>query len=375
MWREVSLGEVTTLQRGYDLPERERKPGNVPVVTSAGISGSHNTARTDGPGVVTGRCGTLGQVYFITEDFWPHNTTLFVKDFHGNDRRFVYYLLGSMSLESKSSVSAVPGVNRNDLHRLRVMRPPLPIQQRIAEILGRLDDKIEVNRRINRTLEQMAQALYKEWFVDFGPFQDGEFVESALGLIPRGWGVKGLSEVYNLTMGTSPKSEFYNEEGNGLPFHQGVSDFGERFPTHRRYCTVTERLAAQGDLLFSVRAPVGRMNIADTKLVIGRGLAAMNHKLGFNSFLLYQMKEHFKKEDSIGSGTIFQAVSKSDLEKVLLIVPTISAMQRFDQMIQRIDRQIEVCYRENAQLAATRDYLLPRLLSGALSVAAGEEMA
>ena len=255
------------------------------------------------------------------------------------------------------------------------MRPPLPIQQRIAEILGRLDDKIEVNRRINRTLEQMAQALYKEWFVDFGPFQDGEFVESALGLIPRGWGVKGLSEVYNLTMGTSPKSEFYNEEGNGLPFHQGVSDFGERFPTHRRYCTVTERLAAQGDLLFSVRAPVGRMNIADTKLVIGRGLAAMNHKLGFNSFLLYQMKEHFKKEDSIGSGTIFQAVSKSDLEKVLLIVPTISAMQRFDQMIQRIDRQIEVCYRENAQLAATRDYLLPRLLSGALSVAAGEEMA
>jgi type I restriction enzyme, S subunit len=207
-WREVPLGEVATLQRGYDLPERERKPGNVPVVTSAGISGSHNEARSDGPGVVTGRYGTLGQVYFITEDFWPHNTTLFVKDFHGNDRRFVYYLLGSMALESKSSVSAVPGVNRNDLHRLRVMCPPLPIQRRVAEILGRLDDKIEVHRRINRTLEAMAQALYKEWFVDFGPFQDGEFVESELGLIPKGWGVKGLSEVYNLTMGTSPKSEF-----------------------------------------------------------------------------------------------------------------------------------------------------------------------
>jgi type I restriction enzyme S subunit len=175
-WAETALGSVATLQRGYDLPEDLRVAGAVPIVSSSGISGYHNEARCSGPGVATGRYGTLGRVYFIREDFWLHNTTLFVRDFHGNDPRFVYYLLTSIDLATHSAVSAVPGLNRNDIHRLPVMLPPLPIQRRIAGILGRLDDKIEVNRRINRTLEAMAQALYRHWFV-----------ESELGLVPKGW--------------------------------------------------------------------------------------------------------------------------------------------------------------------------------------------
>jgi type I restriction enzyme S subunit len=145
--------------------------------------------------VVTGRYGTLGRVYFIREDFWPHNTTLFVRNFHGNDPRFVYYLLDNIDLATHSAVSAVPGLNRNDIHRLPVMLPPLPTQRRIAEILGRLDDKIEANRRINRTLEAMAQALYRHWFVEFGPFRDGEFVESEVGAIPKRWEVVRLGDV------------------------------------------------------------------------------------------------------------------------------------------------------------------------------------
>jgi len=264
--------------------------------------------------------------------------------------------------------STVDRLSINELPSYPIRLPPLPTQRRIAEILGRLDDKIEVNQRINRTLEQMAQALYKHWFVDFGPFQDGAFVESEVGLIPAGWSVKPIGEVCNLTMGLSPKSKFYNEDGEGLPFHQGVTDFGDRFPIHRRFCVVSPRVAETGDILISVRAPVGRINIADRKMVIGRGLAALSHKQGYNSFLLYQLKRIFAIEDSMGSGTIFRAISKKDLQGLKLISPPDSVVSDFDRRVSVYDRRITSSTIESRQLAATRDYLLPKLLSGAVDV-------
>ncbi len=292
------------------------------------------------------------------------------------DPFFVGYVLQSQLFENHVNGilggSAQPNANAKQFGSFIFPLPPLPVQRRIAQILGRLDDKIEVNRRINRTLEAMAQALYKHWFVDFGPFQDGEFVESELGLIPKGWEVRALSEICKLTMGLSPKSEFYNEEGDGLPFHQGVTDFGERFPKHRRFCVVSPRVAQPSDILISVRAPVGRINVADTKIVIGRGLAALNHKQGYNSFLLYQLKHIFAEEDSMGSGTIFQAISKKDLQKLQLIVPPQKIVEQFNTITNRYDQQIASLTFESRKLAATRDYLLPRLLSGEVEVAVAD---
>src|SRR3989338_2906375 len=122
-WREVDLGQVATLQRGYDLPYKARKPGSVPVVTSTGVTDTHAEAKERAPGVVTGRYGTIGEVFFIEEDYWPHNTTLFVKDFHSNDPLFVSYLLRTIDFKSHSGKSGVPGVNRNDLHALRISIP------------------------------------------------------------------------------------------------------------------------------------------------------------------------------------------------------------------------------------------------------------
>jgi len=169
-WSTKSLGEVLTLQRGFDLPTQDRERGVVPVVSSSGVSGFHSQARTRAPGVVTGRYGTIGEVHFIREDFWPLNTTLFVKDFKGNDERFVYYLLKSLDFSSFSDKSSVPGVNRNHLHQMMVQVPARVAEQRaIAHILGTLDDKIELNRRMNQTLEEIARALFKSWFVDFDP--------------------------------------------------------------------------------------------------------------------------------------------------------------------------------------------------------------
>ena len=169
-WIEIPLGEAITLQRGFDLPTQERKVGNIPVVSSSGISGYHDEARVKAPGVVTGRYGTIGEVFLVREDFWPLNTTLYVKDFKGNDERFISYLLRTLNFLSHNDKSSVPGVNRNHLHLIPVSMPKGVEEQRaIAHILGTLDDKIELNRKINETLEAMARALFQSWFVDFDP--------------------------------------------------------------------------------------------------------------------------------------------------------------------------------------------------------------
>ena len=166
-WREAKLGDVIELKRGYDLPKYKRTPGPIPVVSSSGSTDYHTESKVQSPGVVTGRYGTLGRVFFIQKDFWPLNTTLYVRDFNGNDPRFIAYLLQGLDFSAYSDKAAVPGLNRNHLHE-EIVRIPTDIdeQRAIAHILGSLDDKIEVNRRMNETLEAMTQALFKSWFVD-----------------------------------------------------------------------------------------------------------------------------------------------------------------------------------------------------------------
>ena len=169
-WREASLGEVIELKRGYDLPQRRRIMGSVPLVSSSGVTDYHVEAKVKGPGVVTGRYGTLGEVFFVPSDFWPLNTTLYVRDFRGNDPRFVSYFLCGIEFSAFSDKAAVPGLNRNHLHQATVRYPTdIGEQRAIAHVLGTLDDKIELNRRMNQTLEEMARALFKSWFVDFDP--------------------------------------------------------------------------------------------------------------------------------------------------------------------------------------------------------------
>ena len=168
-WLRTTLGEVITLQRGFDLPKSKRIDGPFPVIASTGPLGTHEEAKVKGPGVVIGRSGSLGGGQYIESSFWPLNTTLWVKDFKGNDHRFCYYLLRSLDLAQFNVGSGVPTLNRNHVHPLPVFLPPLPEQRAIARVLGTLDDKIELNRRMNETLEEMARALFKSWFVDFDP--------------------------------------------------------------------------------------------------------------------------------------------------------------------------------------------------------------
>jgi type I restriction enzyme, S subunit len=165
--REKRLGDVVTLQRGHDLPEASRKEGPVPVVSSSGITGYHNIAKAQPPGVVTGRYGTLGEVFYVEEPYWPLNTALYAIDFHGNNPRFISYFLKQVLRRTRSDKAAVPGVNRNDLHEIQVRIPDADIQGRIADIAATYDDLIENNLRRIRLLEEAARLLYREWFVLF----------------------------------------------------------------------------------------------------------------------------------------------------------------------------------------------------------------
>lgn len=368
-WREVPLGEVLTLQRGFDLPARERSVGRFPIVSSAGVTGCHSEYKVDAPGVVIGRYGSLGSVHWIDEPFWPLNTALWVKDFKGNDERFVSYLLKTVSVDG-STASAVPGVNRNHLHRLPVRCPPRGSQRRIAAVLSAFDHLIEINKRRIDLLEDLARSLYREWFVRFRfpGHEDVELVDSELGPIPEGWGVRSLDEIASLVMGQSPKSEFYNEIGEGLPFHQGVADYGPLLPTHRKYCTVAARVAEARDVLCSVRAPVGRLNLADRRLIIGRGLAAIRRVDGGQALLCEQLRAGLGREDSLGGGTIFKSVGKAELGGLPVLEPSEGVAKRFEEAVRSmLDERIQRTL-QNRHLAATRDLLLPRLVTGRLDI-------
>ena len=253
---------------------------------------------------------------------------------------------------------------------MEIPLPDIHVQRSIADVLVALDDKIELNRRMIQTLEDMARLLYREWFVyfRFPGHEDVELVDSDLGLIPKGWEITSLVDICSLVMGQSPKSEYYNDTGEGLPFHQGVTDFGPRFPTHSKWTMVDKRVAEAGDILVSVRAPVGRINVAPDRLVIGRGLSAIRAFDGNQNFLLMQMRDKFVVEDSMGGGTVFNSVTKSDMRSIRLLKPAHSTVTAFEHMVIPTAELIANLSRQNLILHEARDHLLPRLLSGELDV-------
>ncbi len=287
-----------------------------------------------------------------------------------------------------SSMSTRASLNNDMLSELTIELPDCSIQSAIGNTLKSLDDKIEQNRRTAQALERLARAIFRAWFVDFEPVKakaagataflsmpqplfdalPTRFVDSEIGPVPEGWEVRTLGEVVQLTMGQSPKSEFYNQEGEGLPFHQGVSDHGFRFPTRRVYCTVEGRIAEAGGILLSVRAPVGRINVADVRMVLGRGLAGMRHLSGRQSFLLYQMQHLFAEDDAVGDGTIYKSVNKKYLQEMPLLTAPTDVEEDFEQLARPMDQLIGSVSQESRRLSEMRDYLLPKLLSGAVRI-------
>ena len=262
--------------------------------------------------------------------------------------------------------AAVKGIRGSDLKLIKVHVPPIDEQIAIRQVVALYDDLITTNQRRIALLEDAARRLYREWFVHLR-FPGHESVPVKDG-VPEGRAKLPLGDVAEITMGQSPESKYYNTDGDGLPFHQGVSDFGHRFVKHEAYTKQATRIAEAGDILCSVRAPVGRLNFTRDKIAIGRGLSAMRSRTGHQSLLFYQLDALFVEEDMIGGGAIFASVGKKELFGQLILQPSTSIATTFNRLVSDLDLQIENLDSQNQELAKARDLLLPKLMSGQLDV-------
>lgn len=367
-WCDCELGDLLTLQRGFDLPYHARKPGRVPIVSSSGLSGYHSEAKCKAPGIVTGRYGTLGEVHFITEDYWPHNTALYVKDLKGNDPRFLYYLLWHTNLAHHNDKSGVPGVNRNDLHEIEVVRPPLPEQRAIARVLGALDDKIELSRRMNRTLEDMARALFNDWL---------ERMEGELETVTT----QSLTDSGVLVIGDGYRAKRSELRPTGLPFARaGNIDGGFQF-TDCEYMgadgiqAAGDKLSRPLDSVFTSKGTVGRLALVSKntptfvyapQLCFWR--AADPSRL--NPFVLHQWMhgDEFGEQVDMTKGQTDMAdyVSLTDQRRMRITLPSPKRQAEVGRHLERLYGMMDQNTTQIGTLAALRDSLLPVLLSGEL---------
>jgi type I restriction enzyme S subunit len=321
------------------------------------------------------RAPVLGGSFFVpANDRYLHNQRLGlvqVTEPTKINRSFLFYLFNTHGYRGQIRGSASGAtVRHTSPNRIKACKVRIPSEVReqaaIANILSAYDALIENNRRRIALLEEAARMLYREWFVHFR-FPGHEHVKIIDGL-PEGWERQTLIDLAAVVMGQSPESKFYNETGDGLPFHQGVTDYGFRYVTHRTYSTAVTRLGQAGDILLSVRAPVGRINLTRDNIVLGRGLSAIRSRLGHQSFLFYALKNHFYAEDIIGTGAIYAATNKKELEGQLLIVPPQALLRDFEDQASQIDRQIGNLTAQVEKLAQARDLLLPRLMNGEIAV-------
>jgi type I restriction enzyme, S subunit len=390
-WQETTLGEVVELKRGYDLPKQARSSGNVPLVSSSGVTDHHSRAMVEGPGVVTGRYGTLGQVFYIKEDFWPLNTTLYVRDFKGNDPRFLSYFLRSLDFLAYSDKAAVPGLNRNHLHQAKV-RIPLDVgeQHAIAHILGTLDDKIELSRRMNETLEEMARAIFKSWFVDFDPVRakaegrnpglpkhradlfSGRFEDSELGEIPVGWKIGTLGEVAENLRRTVASAQI-EESTNYIALEHmprrsiTLADWG-----HADGLESNKYEFQRGEILFGKLrpyfhkvgvAPVDGVCSTDILVIAAKEPEWFSFVLGHLSSVAF-----VNYTEATSTGTKMPRTNWKDMSNFLVVIPPAPLAEAFDSLLRTLVERIESSIHEVRTLSAIRDALLPKLTSGELRV-------
>ena len=364
-------GKIPFLTPSDDLSGKY-SPKTIKTITDTGLEEVKNCLLPSKSICVSCIGSDLGKVVITKEPTVTNQQFNSIIPNDKNDADYIYYLMTIVGKQlnylSKTS-TAVPIVNKSTFSSFRVKLPSKKIQHRIASILKSLDDKIEVNRKINENLEQQAQALFKSWFVDFEPFKNGEFVESELEMIPKGWRVGTLKEIADIIMGTSPSGSSYNTEGIGDVFYQGRAEFSFRFPKRNMYTTEAKRFAEVDTVLVSVRAPVGDINVAEERCCIGRGLASVKSKKNYNSYILYLMQSLKNVFDRFnGEGTVFGSINKKAFEEMQIIVPTGNVISKFDSIASSMDCQIKRTEQESRSLAELRDTLLPKLMSGELRV-------
>ena len=394
-WQEKKISECIELVYGRGLPEKERKKGSVPVFGSNGIIGYHHESIVKAPGIIIGRKGSVGEVIFSKNDFWPIDTTYYVKVKKDNDIIFWYYFLKTLKLNQMNSHSAVPGLNRDNVYEILCLIPKLSEQKLIANILLKLDDKIELNQQMNKTLEQIGQEIFKHWFVDFEfpneegePYRSsgGEMVDSELGEIPKGWAIVKLDNYVNVIRGCSYRSDELKpsntalvtlksiERGGGFK-EDGLKSFIGEYKIEQiiqpgeivvAHTDLTQKAEVLGKPATVRRVKSFNILIASLDLAIVRPSNDSMNK----EFLYFLLKKEDFQNHAYGyaKGTTVLHLDKKAIPEYQFNLPTKRLMNQFGEIVNTILNKMQIAELESNNLSSIRDALLPKLMSGEIRV-------
>lgn len=363
---KVKLGDICIFNYGKSLVANKRIVGNVPVYSSAGIIGYHNEPLVNTPGIIIGRKGTVGTVYYSPVPFYCIDTAYYIIPNESiYNLQYLYYQLKSLKLNKLNEDSAVPGLNRFAAYAQEISLPPLAEQKRIADILSAIDDKIELNRRINANLEQQAQALYKSWFVDFEPFG---------GKMPEDWKEGRLEDIGEVVGGGTPSksiSDYYTS--NGIAWitpkdlsltHAKFTSKGEIDITELGYVNSSAKLMPRGSILFSSRAPIGYISIAKNDVCTNQGFKSVIPYNGCTAYIYYYLLANTLNIEAQASGSTFKEASGTLMKSLDILIPDDITLAKFEHTMHPFLEQQELIEEQNYDLSNLRDTLLPRLMKG-----------
>ncbi|SET24101.1 restriction endonuclease subunit S [Thorsellia anophelis] len=383
------LGDLIEFQRGYDLPKSSFIQGKYPVQSSNGILGYHNEYKVKGPGITIGRSGTVGIPHLIKKNFFPHNTVLFIKDFKGNDIDYIYYLLKSLNLIEMKTGSGVPTMNRNHLHPLKIKAiRKLEEQRSIAWVLSLLDQKIELNNKINKELETMAKTLYDYWFVQFDfPDENGKPYKSSGGKmeynsilkreIPLGWEVKKIKDIAKTASGGTPlssKSEYY--QGGNIPWINSGEVNSSFIISTKNYITdlglnnSNAKIFDKNTILIAMYgATAGKVSFIDFPASTNQAICAINpHEKEFQIYLKIHLEKLYKYLVNLSSGSARDNLSQEKINSIDVICPNKNIISEFNNLCQNLMISILINMKQNKKLNQTRDWLLPMLMNGQVKI-------
>ena len=377
---ECILGDLVEFQRGYDLPKSKFVEGKYPVQSSNGILGYHNEYKVEGPGITIGRSGTVGNPHLIRENFFPHNTSLFVKEFKGNDIEYIYYLLQYLDLGNQKSGSGVPTMNRNHLHpiKIRAYRDKT-CQQRTIKILSLIDKKIQINNQINQELEVMTKTLYEYWFVQFDfPDQNGKPYKSSGGKmvynpelkreIPEGWGVENLFDVAEVQYGYPFSTDYFNSTGDGVPVIRIRDILGNDITNFSTEEVEDKYKINVGDVLIGMDGNFHMNYWIKEDCYLNQRVVKVNSDRLPNMVLKYQIEPFIKLREKSVSRTTVGHLSDKDLKAINVILPKEQYLSPIFEKFEKILKNIIINQQQNQELTQLRDWILPMLMNGQVKV-------
>lgn len=373
-FNKIKLGDAITFQRGFDITKSEQTEGEIPIVSSSGISSFHNQWKTKGPGVVIGRKGTLGTVHYLKGNFWPHDTTLWVKDFKGNNRRFTYFFLQTLHLENFDTGSSNPTLNRNHIHKIKIIFPKLDEQQKIAAILSAYDELIENNQRRIALLEKMAEEIYREWFVRMR-FPENRETNFNKGL-PSNWEICEIGDKFSTCLGGTPSRTESSYWGGEIPWINSGEVNKLRIIEPSEYITenglrysATKIMPKRTTVIAITGATLGQVSLTEIEVCANQSVVGVYDSTGIYSEYIYQfVRANIENLIAKQSGGGQQHINKDIVGKEKILLPPLNLIEKYNHVVRPIFNQIRTLLYSTQANTQMRDKLLPRLISGKLSV-------